>query len=210
MFNALKVVFHRKERRSLRSSFWVLFAFSVIALIAAFVLSIEEIHIMKDPDAILSCTFNLVLNCATVMKTWQASVFFGIPNMFIGLMAFPVLVTVSVATLWGGAQYKKGFLLAMNIGILLGTIFAYWLFFNSVYVIQVLCPWCLVVTLSCTMLLAASTHMTLRENVLNLKKSADEKVQKFFKDGYHQLAVASWLVLMAALVFIQFGAALFA
>lgn len=210
MLNALKRLFVRKDTRSLRASFWVLFAFSIVSLIAAFVLSMEEMHLIKHPDATLSCSFNLVLNCATVMQTWQASVFFGIPNMFIGLMAFPVLIAVTVAALWGGAQYKNGFLLAMNIGIALGTIFAYWLFFNSVYAIQVLCPWCLVVTFSCTMLLAASTHITLRENILKLKKSTNEKVQQYLDGTYHQLVVASWAVLMAALVFIKFGAELFA
>lgn len=207
MFNNL---FKRKEEASIRASYWVIFSFAVVALIASFVLSIEKTHLMENPNAILSCSFNLILNCAAVMKTWQSSVFFGIPNMYIGLMAFPVLVTVAVAALWGGAVYKKGFLLAMNIGILLGTVFAYWLFFNSLYVIQVLCPWCLVVTLSCTMLLAASTHITLRENILKLSSGVNDKVQKYLKGGYHQLVVASWIVLMTALVFIQFGSALFA
>lgn len=211
MFNKVKeAITHKDETKTLRASFWVLLTFAVTALIAAFTLSIEEIHLMKNPDAILSCTLNVVLNCATVMKTWQASVFFGIPNMFIGLMAFPVIITVAVAYLWGGAKYKKGFLQAMNIGVLAGTIFAYWLFFNSLYVIEVLCPWCLVVTFSCTMMLAASTHIGLRENIWNLAKKQNDKVQKFLKSGYHQLIVASWIVLMIALVFIKFGVELFA
>ncbi len=211
MFNTLKEkLLHKDEARSLRASFWVVFAFALIALIAAFTLSLEEVELMRHPDAILSCTLNLVLNCATVMKTWQASVFFGIPNMFIGLMAFPVLITVAVGYLWGKARYGKGFLCAMNIGVLLGTIFAYWLFFNSLYAIQVLCPWCLVVTFSCTMMLAATIHIGLRENIWNLTKAADEKVQKFLKSGFHQLIVASWVVLMIVLVFLKFGTDLFA
>lgn len=98
----------------------------------------------------------------------------------------------------------------MNIGVLLGTIFAYWLFFSSLYDIQVLCPWCLVVTFTCTLMLAAVTHIALRQNVFGLKKPANDKVQKFLNAGYHQLIVASWIVLMIALVFIQFGASLFA
>lgn len=211
MFDAIKRFFGAKkeEDRSVRAGYYVLFAFSLTALIAAFVLSLEEIHLLKEPDAVLSCTFNLVLNCATVMQTWQASVFFGIPNMFIGLMAFPVIVTVAVAALWGGARFNKGFLRAMSVGMLFGTIFAYWLFFNSIYDIQVLCPWCLVVTFSSTMMLAATTHIGLRENIWDLTKKQNDKVQKFLKGGYHKLIVASWLVLMIALVFIQFGAALF-
>ncbi len=201
--------FRRSEEQSLHKSFVVIFVFAIVALAASFVLSLEETHLLKEPDAALSCSFNLVLNCAGVMKTWQASVFFGIPNMFIGLMAFPVLITVTVAALWGGARFKRGFLLAMNGGILLGTIFAYWLFFNSLYVIQILCPWCLIVTFSCTMLLAASTHITLRDNMLKFSKKSNEKIQKFLKGGYHQLVVASWVVLMIALVFLKFGTDLF-
>ncbi len=208
-FTAAKRVQHKAEA-SRRAAYWVLLVASAVALLAAFTLSMEEIRLMKDPDAILSCSFNLVFNCATVMQTWQAQVFFGIPNMFIGLMAFPVLITVAVAALWGGAQFKKGFLKAMNIGVLLGTIFAYWLFFNSLYVIQVLCPWCLVVTTACTLMLAATTHLGLRENIWNFSKKANKKVQKFLAGGYHQLLVAAWVVLMVALVFLRFGADLFA
>ena len=211
MFRKLKeAITHEDEQKTLRASYWVLFAFAITALIAAFVLTMEKLHLLNEPDAVLSCTFNLVLNCSTVMQTWQSSVFFGIPNMYIGLMAFPVLITVAVAALWGGARFNKGFLRTMNIGVLLGTIFAYWLFFSSVYVIQVLCPWCLVVTFSCTMMLAAVTHLGLRENIWNLNKGANDKVQKFLKSGYHQLLVASWLVLMVVLVFLKFGAELFA
>lgn len=210
MLSKLKGIFDRKaEAETMRASYWVLLAFASTALISAFTLSVEKIHLLKNPDAVLSCSFNVILNCAGVMNTWQASVFFGIPNMYFGLVAFPVIIAVAVAALWGGAKYKKGFLLTMNIGILLGTIFAYWLFYNSLYAIQILCPWCLVVTFSCTMMLAASTHMSLRENVLNLNEKTNKKVQKFLKSGFHQLIVASWVVLNIALVFIQFGAALF-
>lgn len=201
---------NKEEEQTVNTSYFLILIFAVIALIAAFTLSMEEIHLMKNPDAVLSCTLNVVLNCASVMKTWQASVFFGIPNMFIGLMAFPVLITVTIAALWGGAKLKRGFLIAMNIGVLLGTIFAYWLFFNSVYVIEVLCPWCLIVTFSCTMILAATTHLGLRENIWNLAAGTNKKVQKFLKSGYHQLIVASWIVLMIVLVFLKFGTALFA
>ncbi len=193
-----------------RKSLGVLLGASVFALIASFVLSLEKIHLLNNPDAILSCSFNLVLNCSVVMQSWQSSVFFGIPNMYIGLVSFPVLITVAVAALWGGAHFKKGFLLAMNIGVLLGTIFAYWLFFQSLYVIQVLCPWCLVVTVSCTLMFAAVTHISLDENVLGLSKKADRRVRAFLTKGYHQLVVASWIVLMIALVLLKFGADLFA
>lgn len=198
------------SNQSMRRSFWLLLIAAIVALGAAFILSLEKIHLMANPDAVLSCSFNVVLNCSEVMKNWQAEVFFGIPNMFIGLMAFPVLITVAIAALWGGAKFNRGFMIAMNIGVLLGTIFAYWLFFQSMYVIQILCPWCLIVTTACTLMLAAVTHMGLRENIWKFKKKANGQVQNFLKKGYHQLVVASWIVLMVVLVFMQFGSALFA
>lgn len=200
----------KTEERSVRTAFLVFFFSAVIALAAAFVLSIEETNLLKNPDAVLSCSFNLVLNCSTVMQTWQASVFFGIPNMFIGLMAFAVFVTVGVAVLWGGAQFKRWFLLALNAGAFAGAIFAYWLFFNSVYAIEVLCPWCLVVTFASTLMLASTTYVTLRKNLKGFNSKTNAKVQKFLENGYHQLLVASWLVIMIALVFIKFGTDLFA
>ena len=193
-----------------KKSFWVLLVFAAVALIAAVVLSLEKIHLLQEPDAVLSCSFNVVLICSTVMQSWQSTAFFGIPNMYIGLMAFPVLITVAVAALWGGARYSKNFLRAMTVGVFLGTVFAYWLFFSSLYDIRVLCPWCLVVTVSCTLMLAATLHIGLKENIWNIKKKTNVAVQNFLKSGYHQLVVAAWLVLMVALVFLQFGAALFA
>lgn len=208
--NLLHRLFPKKNPDAGRGPYWVLLPFAAVALIAALTLSVEKIHLLQNPDAVLSCSLNIVLNCAGVMNTWQGSVFFGIPNMFIGLMAFPVLITVAVAALWGGAKFNRGFLIAMNIGVLLGTIFAYWLFYSSVYVIEVLCPWCLIVTFSCTMMLAASTYLTLATNAWNFSKKRFERIAKFLKGGYLQLIVASWVVLNIVLVFLKFGFDLFA
>lgn len=189
--------------------FIVMLIGGILALTAAFVLSLEKIHLLQNPSATLSCSFNLVLNCSTVMQTWQSSVFFGIPNMFIGLMAFPVVIAIAVAGL-SGVTFPRRFMVFAHIGYLLGTIFAYWLFFQSVYAIQVLCPWCLIVTFSCTLLFAAMTQYALRHNIYQFSKDTDKKVQNFMSKGYHKLIVASWIVLMVALVFLKFGSSLFA
>ena len=194
-----------------RSNKWIFFtmlAFGIIGLIASFVLSVEEFHLLKNPDAILSCSFNIVLNCSTVMKTWQASVF-GFPNMFIGLMGYAVVITVATVAL-AGAKLPRWFYLAANICYFLGAIFAYWLFFNSLYVIEVLCPWCLIVTFATTILLGTITHYNLRENIFGFKSSVNEHMQLLLKKDIGKLLTASWIVLMIALVFIKFGDSLFA
>lgn len=196
-----------KEEQSNRWIFGVMLGFGVVGLIASFVLAVEEFHLLKNPDAILSCSINLVLNCAGVMKTWQASVF-GFPNMFIGLMAFPIVICVALLGL-SRAVVPRWFYIGANIGYLLGAIFAYWLFFNSVYAIEILCPWCLIITFTVTMLLATITHYNLRENNFGFSKATNKKIQVFIGAGYHKLIVASWVVLMIVLVVLKFGEGLF-
>lgn len=181
--------------------------FGTVGLISSFVLAVEEFHLIKNPNAVLSCSLNLVLNCSTVMKTWQASVF-GFPNMFIGLMAFPIVITFAVVALTG-ARFPRWFLLGANSCYFLGAIFVYWLFFNSLYVIEVLCPWCLIVTFSTTILLATITHYNLRENTFGFKKAVNEKIQQLLSRDVGKLLTAGWLVLMITLVFMKFGDSLF-
>lgn len=207
MFNKLFKTTNKVDQSN-KWVFGTMLAFGVIGLIASFVLAVEEFHLLKNPNVILSCSFNLVLNCADVMKTWQASVF-GFPNMFIGLMAFPLVICVALLGL-SKASLPRWFYIGVNSGYLVGTLFAYWLFFNSVYVIQILCPWCLVVTFTMTMLIATITHYNLRENTFGFSKVTNKKIQAFVSAGYHKLIVASWVVIMIALVFLKFGDALFA
>ena len=142
------------------------------------------------------------------MQTWQSSLF-GFPNMVIGLMAFSVVITIAVAGL-GGVKFPRWFLIAANIGFLLGLIFSYWLFFQSVYAIQVLCPWCLIVTTSMTLIFASMTHYNLKFNTFRLSKENDARVQRFLKGGFHQMIVLTWIALMVVLVFLKFGQELFA
>lgn len=183
-------------------------AFGLAGFISSFVLTVEKFHLLQNPQATLSCTFNLVLNCATVMQTWQAQVF-GFPNSLIGIVGYSIVCTVAVAGL-AGVRFPRWFLLTANIFYLLGALFAYWLFFQSVYVIQVLCPWCLVVTFSTTMVFATLTHYNLRENTFRLSKGMNKKVQAFIASDYDKLATAVWIVFLIGLVILKFGDALVA
>lgn len=194
-----------------RSNAWVfitMLVFGIIGLVVSFILSTEEIHLMQHPNAALPCSLNAALNCATVMKTWQASVF-GFPNMLIGLMAYPIVITVAVVTL-AGAKLPRWFWIAAHTCYGLGAIFAYWLFFNSLYIIQTLCPWCLVITFSTTILFSLMTHYNLRENTFQLNKKVNSVVQEYLRKDFGKLITAGWIVLMIALVVLKFGSGLFA
>jgi uncharacterized membrane protein len=204
-------LFHFGKKQEIEHSnkwiFGTMLAFGLLGLLAAFILSVEKIHLLQNPGAVLSCSFNVVLDCSTVMKTWQASLF-GFPNSFIGLMGYSVVVTVAVIGL-AGAKLPKWFWRIALICYGLGAIFAYWLFFNSVYVIEVLCPWCLLVTLATTLVFAALKHFVLRENIWSFNKSFNVRIQSWLNKDFDKLFFASWLVLLMALVFIKFGDSLF-
>ena len=197
----------KQNQKTDRIIFSVMLAAGILALAAAFTLTVNKFEVLQNPDVALACSINLVLDCSTVMSTWQASVF-GFPNMVIGLMAFSVVITVALAGL-AGVKFPRWWLIVANIGFLLGAIFSYWLFFQSVYAIAVLCPWCLLVTLSTTLIFSSMLHYNLKHNTFALKKKMNDRVQRFLEAGYHQMIVLAWLALMAALVIIQFGEGLF-
>jgi uncharacterized membrane protein len=180
----------------------------IFAFLAAFVLSIEKVHMLQNPDAVLSCTVNLVLNCASVMKTPQASLF-GFPNSFIGVAGFAIVIAVAMGGLLK-VKYSRAYLVTAQVFYGLGLLFSYWLFFQSVYVIQVLCPWCLVVTFMTTILFETLLRINLRRNNFSLSKMTNTKVQKFLDKDFDKLIVAAWIVLLVALVLGKFGDALFA
>jgi uncharacterized membrane protein len=189
--------------RSNRAIFITIIVFALLSLLAAFVLSIEEFILLRNPDAQLSCNINAVLNCASVMKTKEAAVF-GFPNSFLGLITEPVMITLAIGYL-AGARYKQWFYVAANIGSGLGSLFAYWLFFESVYNIQILCPWCLLVTVSTTIIFEAITRYNLRENNFGFSKKTHKKVLDWLSKDYDKFIAAGWLVLLTALVLLKFS-----
>lgn len=203
--SSLKNLFlHRDEHRG---AYWVMLIAAIMAFLAAFVLSVEKLEIVKNPNAVLSCSINTALNCASVMKTWQAEVF-GFPNSYLGIAGFAIVVAVAMGGLLR-VRYSRAYLVTAQIFFGLGLIFSYWLFFESVYVIQILCPWCLIVTATTTLIFESLLRVNLRENNFKLSKEKSATVQKFLTHQYDIVVTAAWLVCLTALVILKFGEGLF-
>ena len=196
------------KNQGLSTPYLVMLIAGIVAFLAAFVLSVEKIHLLQNPDAVLSCSVNIVLNCASVMKTPQATLF-GFPNSFIGIAGFAIVIAVAMGGLLK-TRFSRAYLVTAQVFYGLGLIFAYWLFFQSVYVIQVLCPWCLVVTAMTTLIFESLLRINLRADHFGLSKQMNRKVQTWLSKGWDQLIVAIWLVIMASLVIVKFGEALYA
>lgn len=123
---------------------WLLLIGGGIGLAASFVLSYEDLQLaLKGEDFVASCDFGTVLTCTDVMQSDQASVF-GFANPFIGLMAFPVLMSVGAAML-AGARFAEWFWVGTQCGVTLGVVFVTWLQYQTIVHIGALCPWCIVV-----------------------------------------------------------------
>ena len=122
---------------------YVLIVSGVIGIIASFILTLDKFKILQNPNYVPSCNLNPILACGDVLKTHQGAAF-GFPNPFIGLAAFAVLVTIGMGML-AGAKYKRWFHLGLQFGTILGLGFISWLFYQSLYNIHALCPYCMAV-----------------------------------------------------------------
>lgn len=209
MFRKIKTYFTHEDTR-LRDNRWIFLSMligAVLSLIAAFVLSVESIALAKDPNAVLSCTINIVVNCATVAKTWQANLL-GFPNSFFGMVAEPVVITVAIAGL-AGVTFPRRFMFVAELFYTAGLIFALWLFFESFFVIQALCPWCLLVTATTLFVWFAITRYNIREENLSLPVAASHKLQDWIDKDFDKLALFAIVALMVAAIIVKYGSALF-
>jgi uncharacterized membrane protein len=181
---------------------------SGLSLTASFVLSVEAVVLAADPQAVLFCDLSSAISCGTVAASWQASVF-GFPNAFLGLVAEPVVITVAVASL-AGVRFPRGFMLAAQIVYTFGLVFAYWLFYEAMFDIGALCPWCLLVTLSTTLVFSTLTHVNIRDNNLFLPERWRERLAAGCAKGYDLVIVAAWLAFIVVAIVARHGRALFA
>lgn len=180
--------------RARRFLFSEMLLFAVLSLIASFVLSYDAILLAADPDVALACSINPFLDCAAVGLTWQASVF-GFPNAFLGMISEPVVMTIAVASL-AGTRFPRWFMFTANAVYFLAVVFAYWLLFQSTFVINALCPWCLLITVSTTFVFASMTHWNILENNLFLPPAAREKALAFVRGGGVAISLIIWVAII--------------
>ncbi len=176
---------------------WLLIIGSLIALYSSFVLSIDDLQILKNPSFVPSCNLNPVLSCGTVMQTPQASVL-GFPNSWIGLAVFASVLTVGVALL-AGAQLRREFWLLFKAGMLAGLAFAYWMLLESIYSINALCPFCLIVD---TVTITINWYLTLyllQNGYLKLPKKL-QPLGEFARKHHLELLVTWFLILVAIIL----------
>lgn len=208
MFHKIKTYFTHKNAR-LRDDRWIFLSMligAVLSLVAAFVLSVESLELARNPNATLSCSINVVVNCATVAKTWQANLL-GFPNSFFGMVAEPVVITVAIAGL-AGVKFPRRFMYVAEIFYTFGLLFALWLLYESFFVIQVLCPWCLLVTATTLFVWFAITRYNIREENLYLPPKLSRTLQGWVAKDYDKVALFGVVALIIAAIILKYGSSL--
>lgn len=184
---------------------WTMVVAGAVGLAAAIVLTVEKVSYLTDLSegraATTSCDINAFVSCGGVINTDQASAF-GFPNPIIGIVGFTVVLTLGVLLaagtrlpgwVWGGLQA----------GVLFGIGFVTWLQYQSIYEIEKLCPWCMVVW---TFMIPLFVVVTAR----NLRAFAPRSAVTRFLSNWTLLVVVLWYVAVLSAIWFQFGSDLWA
>ncbi|MET7378401.1 vitamin K epoxide reductase family protein [Streptomyces sp. NPDC005526] len=175
----------------------VLLATGVAGWLASFRLAVDDWRLLKDPAYRPPCDIDSVVSCGSVMSSRQGSLF-GFPNMLLGLGAFAAVAALGVAVL-AGARLHRRLWWALDAGALAGVVFVHWLIGQSLYELNKLCPYCLVVwTVTIALFWAVSLHC-LNHGVVPVPRG----VLTFVRDT-HWMLLVGWYGVLALLVLTRF------
>ncbi|MEV4950721.1 vitamin K epoxide reductase family protein [Paenarthrobacter nitroguajacolicus] len=176
---------------------WLLLITGVVGWLASGILVLEKLEVLKDPNHVTVCDVNPFVSCGEVMQTPQSSVF-GFPNMFIGIVAFAVIITTAMGIL-AGARYSRGYWLGLQTGVTLGFAFVVWLWSQALYVIHVLCPFCMVVWAA---MIPLFVWVTIRNVTSGVIKAPPALVKLLSGSGW--IIVALLYIAVIATIFFSF------
>ncbi|MFJ9979437.1 vitamin K epoxide reductase family protein [Streptomyces cyaneofuscatus] len=171
-----------------------------VGLLAAFTLAVEKVALLKDPSYKPSCSINPILSCGSVMTTEQAEVF-GFPNPLLGIAGFAVVTSLGVILLTG-AVLPRWMWLAVQAGVTFGVVFVHWLIFQSLYRIDALCPYCMVVWTVMIPIFWYTTLYVLGRNLLPVSGPLRSGVRAVA--SLHGVVLTVWYLLIVVLILERF------
>lgn len=177
---------------------YILIVTAIIGFFASFVLMVEHIALIKDPNHNLSCSINPILSCGPVMNSPTASQF-GFPNPIMGIASFAAQGLLGLALL-AGARMKSWFWKLWGVQVLGSVAFTLFLIQQSVFSIKALCIYCMTVWV----VLSISSWYTLQfmlaeGHIGNTKSQATQFVRK-----YHGDILFVWFLLVVGLILWEF------
>lgn len=179
---------------------YILLIGGIIGVLCAGALTIDKIEILKNPNAPLNCDISPIVACGPVINTPQASAF-GFPNPLIGLVGFAIAATVGAGML-AKAVYRRWFWLSLEAGLLFAVGFITWLQFQTIFRINALCPFCMVVWVVTIPMFWYTTLYVIREG--HLKMPARLKGIATFAQRHHGDILIGWFLIIIGVILHHF------
>ena len=176
---------------------WQLIILGIIGWIGAVTLTLERIHLWISPNDALSCDVSSFISCKSVMLQKQAAIF-GFPNSFVGIIAFLAPIALGIASLLG-YRYGAAIWRVFFAGIGMGFVFSLWLFSQSVFVIGVLCPYCIVVWIGMLPLFFKVYSFGILEGFLEAPKALVARAAGFYETAWIW-ALSLELIILATII----------
>jgi uncharacterized membrane protein len=165
------------SRRPIALAIFLIVA-GAIGFWAAFQLTLDKLAVLANPNAQLSCNFSLLVGCSKNLNSAQGSIF-GFPNPLLGIAGWTAVIVVG-ASILAGARFAKWYWMLFNLGVVGALVLVIYLITQSITVLNVLCPWCMVTWLVTIPTFWAVTFYNLKEGNIPVPAS----VRRFFGKLY--------------------------
>lgn len=169
----------------------------IIGIFTSFELTVDKIHVLKDPTFQPVCNINPVFSCKSVMTSSQAELF-GVPNTVFGLIGFSAVATIGVAMMFG-ARMNKLFWRFWMAGMVGGLAFMLYLMFQSIYRLGTLCLFCMTTWAALIPLIWYSLLWSLQHGYIPTPPKL-ESVVRFIRREHLSLMIVVYLVVIGLIV----------
>ena len=179
----------------------VLLLCALLGFAASFVLTVDKIELLKNPQAAISCNINPIISCTSAMSSAPSEIL-GIPNSLFGLIAYTALIAVAVLLLLGNKLNGATWKLILSVGAL-GTLFIHYLIIQSIFFLHIICPWCFGLWISTPIMLLCLVSLFSRtDHAVQLTGRAQTMLRRVVK--FMAPAVVLWYSVLAAAVLLVF------
>lgn len=134
-----------------------LLASGVVGLLASFILTLDKIKLLENPNFVPKCSLSPIVTCISAMTSAQATTL-GVPNSMVGIILYTALIVVGASMLVGVAYSKRisQIIIFVALG---GFLFTNYLILQSVLVLHVICPWCSTVWITSPLILLCTVKI---------------------------------------------------
>lgn len=197
---------------------YILIIGSLVGLLASFILTVDTIKFIENPDVDILCNINPFISCTSVASEWQSYIF-GFPNSLLGIVAFSMLFAMGIMLYFGGPdssildkisgqnKARKPLWLLVNLGTVFAMGFVMWFVYESVYVIGSLCLYCMITWIVTWPIFLYTTIWNFKENNFSIIKIKQDnlagKILGLVSKNHIQILIL-WYVIIIFLILFQF------